>query len=93
MSDEPFSISLPDESFPLLAPIEIKHVCVKAIATIQSLTLGQNAIIRVKLLTEDDTAISVKMFILEGQDYDNWGSDDLYIQTYVQNKLAEEANQ
>lgn len=82
-----------DNSFPLLVPIEIKHTCVKAIASIQSLTLGQNATIGVILMTQDGSQIDTRVYFLEGQDYQNWGSQDLYIQQYVQNKLAEEANQ
>lgn len=82
-----------DDSFPLLVPIEIKHTCVKAFASIQSLTLGKNATIGVILMTQDGSQIDTRVYFLEGQDYDNWGSDDLYIQQYVQQKLAEEASQ
>lgn len=81
-----------DESFPLLVPIEIKHVCVKAIATIQSMTLGISATIAVVIMTEDNSVIDTRVYILEGEDYTNWGSDDLYIQHWVQEKLAREVS-
>ena len=81
-----------DESFPLLVPIEIKHVCVKAIATVQSITLGISATISVVIMTEDNSVIDTRVYIMEGEDYANWGSDDLYIQHWVQEKLAREVS-
>jgi hypothetical protein len=81
-----------DESFPLLVPIEIKHVCVKAIATVQSITLGISATISVVKMTEDNSVIDTRVYIMEGEDYANWGSDDLYIQHWVQEKLAREVS-
>lgn len=81
-----------NESFPLLVPIEIKHVCVKAIATIQSMTLGISATIAVRIMTEDNSVIDTRVYILEGEDYENWGSDDMYIQHWVQEKLAREVS-
>jgi hypothetical protein len=81
-----------NESFPLLVPIEIKHICVKASATIQSITLGISAVISVRIMTEDNSVIDTRVYILEDEDYKNWGSDDLYISHWVQEKLANEAS-
>jgi hypothetical protein len=81
-----------NEPFPLLVPIEIKHTCVKAIATIQSITLGSSATIAVQIMTEDNSIIDTRVYILEGEDYANWGSDDLYISHWVQEKLAREVS-
>jgi hypothetical protein len=82
---------MPNESFPIV-PIQIKHVCVKAVATVQSITLGISATIVVGLMTEDDSVIDTRVYILVGEDYTNWGTDDLYIQHWVQNKLAREVS-
>lgn len=78
------------DTFPLLVPVEIKHTGIKARATIQSLTLGISATISVVIMTQDDSVIDTRVYILEGQDYTNWGNDDLYIQHWVQEKLARE---
>jgi hypothetical protein len=82
-----------NDTFPLLVPIEIKHTCVKARATIQSINLGISAIIAVVIIADDDSVIDTRVYQLEADSYNNWGSDDLYIQQYVQQKLAEEVNQ
>jgi hypothetical protein len=81
-----------NEPFPLLVPIEIKYTYVKAIATIQSITLGSSATIAVQLMTEDNSMIDTRVYILEGEDYANWGSDDLFISHWVQEKLAREVS-
>jgi hypothetical protein len=81
-----------NEAFPLLVPIEIKHTCINAIASIQSITLGISATISVQLFTIDNSLVDTKVYIMNGDDYKNWGSDDLYIQHWVQEKLANEAS-
>jgi hypothetical protein len=76
------------DSFPLLQPIEIKQVITKARVKIQSIDLGVSALILVDLMTDDGSVIDNRLMLLAGDDYANWGSDDLYIQNWVQLQLA-----
>lgn len=76
------------ESFPLLHPIEIKQVITKARVKIHSINLGISATLIVDLMTDDGSVVDNRFMILEGEDYNNWGTDDLYIQQWVQQKLG-----
>jgi hypothetical protein len=83
---------IPDNSFPVSPPVTKTLIATRAIAQVQSITLGISATISVLLFSDMGVAIDTRVYILEGQDYANWGSDDTYIQNYVQQKLAEEAS-
>jgi hypothetical protein len=81
-----------DNSFPVSPPITKTLIVTKASAQVQSINLGVSATILALLLSDIGELVDTRVYILEGQDYANWGSDDMYIQNYVQQKLAEEAS-
>jgi hypothetical protein len=81
-----------DNSFPVSPPITKTLIVTKASAQVQSINLGISATILAVLFSDIGELVDTRVYILEGQDYANWGSDDTYIQNYVQQKLAEEAS-
>lgn len=78
------------EQFDLLKPIYFQRKMLKASAEIIKLELGKSATISVILYTEDGSAFDTRIYILEGQSYDDWGTSDNYIIEYVKQQLAQE---
>lgn len=42
----------------------------------------------VRLMDSDDNVISVENVLISGEEYNNWGSDDNYIETLILTKLG-----
>lgn len=42
----------------------------------------------VRLMDSDDNVISVENVLISGEEYNNWGSDDSYIETLILTKLG-----
>lgn len=76
--------------FPLLVPIQKTTIATRATVSIRDVILGESANIYVTLLNDNDDRIDNRIIKMEGQDYANWGTDDLYIQHFVQETLARE---
>ena len=55
-----------------------------------SLKLFEYVQLNVVLFTPDDIPVESRLFLLQGQDYLNWSSDDKYIYDYVKAKLQNE---
>jgi len=81
-----------DQAFPLLVPISKTTIATQAIVSIKSLELGKSVSIFVALMDNNGQRLENRMYNLEGQDYANWGTDDLYIQHWVQETLAREVS-
>lgn len=42
----------------------------------------------VRLMDSDDNVISIENVLISGEEYNNWGSDDSYIETLILTKLG-----
>lgn len=58
------------------------------VIAVASLTLFKSVTVSVTLFDATRTYIDNQQFVISGADYQAWGSNDLYIQTYVMNKLG-----
>jgi len=67
--------------FPLLRVITSFSI------NIDSIILFERAYVSVKLIFENSNLTEMKQFVLEGEDYTKWASDDNYIVEYVCKKL------
>ena len=54
---------------------------------VKSVTLFKSADVLVYFYNSSNNVIRAEMLKLEGDDYTNWGLDDMYIETYVMSKL------
>ena len=45
----------------------------------------------VNLLDIDDKIIDTRLYLLQGDDYNNWGTDDNYLVNWVKTKLQNES--
>jgi hypothetical protein len=54
---------------------------------VKSVVLFKSADVLVYFYDPNNVVIRAEMLRLEGDDYTNWGLDDMYIETYVLNKL------
>jgi len=54
---------------------------------IDSIILFERAYVSVKLIFENSNLTEMKQFVLEGEDYTKWASDDNYVVEYVCKKL------
>lgn len=54
---------------------------------VSSIILNTSAVLLVSLYDESDKYISTVNLDLKGEDYSNWGNDDIYLLDYVSNKL------
>jgi hypothetical protein len=50
--------------------------------------LNTSAKFTVRLLDSNGSLIDIKFVELSGQDYDNWGSDDDYVVSYILSELG-----
>ena len=55
---------------------------------ISDLVLNTSANFRVWLYDIQDKLIEVKVIVMEGQDYHNWGNDDQYVLQFVATQLG-----
>jgi hypothetical protein len=56
--------------------------------TIMDLILFKSVSLLVALYDKDDKFLKTESFLLEGEDYHNWGNSDDYIVSYVLTKLS-----
>lgn len=62
---------------------------VKSIEVMQTeIKLNEGAYFMVKLIGENSNLISVERVIMEGDDYNNWGSDDQYAINFILTSLG-----
>ena len=54
---------------------------------VKSVVLFKSADVLVYFYNPNNNIIRAEMLKLEGDDYTNWGLDDMYIETYVMSKL------
>ena len=54
---------------------------------VRNVVLFKSADVLVYFYNPSNNIIRAEMLKLEGDDYTNWGLDDMYIETYVMNKL------
>lgn len=52
------------------------------------LELNKSAIFSVKMFDENSSLVSIERVDIIGDDYNNWGSDDNYVVTFIFNKLG-----
>lgn len=53
-----------------------------------NINLNQSARFPVRLLDSDGNLVQFEFITIEGDDYTNWSSDDVYITTLILNKLG-----
>ena len=56
-------------------------------------TLGVSAVVVATTYDKDKRQLYEKQFVIEGSEYDDWGSDDNYIKDLVASKLGLEIKQ
>jgi len=55
---------------------------------VKDVVLGQKATILVRMFDSENKYVKMKLLTMEGQDYQNWGADDNYVYSWVQNQLG-----
>lgn len=53
-----------------------------------SVQLNNSVKFPVVLKTSDDSVITTQVIIITGEEYENWGSDDNYIESLILSKLG-----
>lgn len=79
-SDSPYIIDPP-----IITP-QPDLVFTKMTIQVMGINLGVSASL-LAILYNGDTMVCTKTYNMEGDDYNNWGSDDQYVYTWVANKL------
>jgi len=53
-----------------------------------TISLNRSATFPVRMIDLNDNVINIQNVIISGEDYNNWGSDDNYIETTILTKLG-----
>jgi len=64
-------------------------ICKARVETVDY-TLFKQAVFRVSLVDPTDRVVDIKIFVLSGDDFSKWNSDDKYILDWVKLKLQDE---
>jgi hypothetical protein len=77
----------------MLVNIENKDfITTKTISKIEildgNINLNSSVTFPVKLMDSDNNLINIETISIEGEEYNNWGSDDNYIETLILTKLG-----
>ena len=70
----------------------LKHsvtICKAHIETVDY-TLFKQAVFRVSLVDPTDRVVDIKIFVLSGDDFSKWNSDDKYVLDWIKLKLQDE---
>jgi len=76
-------------TYPLSTPIQQVINITQYNVSLYNFTLNTSVTISVNILDENNRVINSLNFMLEGEDYQNWGNDDAYIKTFVETKINE----
>jgi hypothetical protein len=74
-------------SFNVYPNITITKKVVRGILRVSEYIPFIKASILVMLFDENDKLIDNRIYIIEGEDFLNWGTDDKYLVNWVKNKL------
>ena len=72
----------------LASPITYIKTGVRFSINISSVVLNEFAYIHARVLDDNDVVVDAKFFVLDGQDYQDWTTDE-YLIEWTRRKLAE----
>ena len=78
------------DTFNIYPNINITKKVISAKLIVYDYILFTSAIIKCILIDQTDSIIETRMFVLEGEDFRNWGTDDKYLINWVKKKLYDE---
>ena len=74
-------------SFNVYPNITITKKVVRAVLRVSEYIPFIKATIMVVLFEENDKVIDNRCYVLDGEDFLNWGNDDKYLVNWIKNKL------
>ena len=74
-------------SFNVYPNITITKKVVRGVLRVSEYIPFTKATILVMLFDENDKLIDNRVYVIEGEDFLNWGTDDKYLVNWVKNKL------
>ena len=79
-----------NDEFPVYPNLKrITNIC-KCKYQILEIILFKSVRVAVYLYNESDTVIESRQYIIEGNEYNNWGSDDKYLVNLLKQKIQAE---
>ena len=75
------------EEFPIYPNIQRILKIVKFTYQILEIKLFESVRIAVYLYTDQDVMIEARQYIIEGEEYNNWSNDDIYIINLLKQKI------
>lgn len=77
--------------YQLASPITYTKTGLRFSINVQEIVLNDFAYIQARIYDDNDDAVDAKLFVLDGQAYQDWINDDYLIQ-WTRQKLAEPTN-